>query len=115
VIATFRVAETLGFKGDFRQWEDLLRIEASNELLGCETMHRVFVPVYPCAGVVADNRDAFLAAQRLYENWVPPISVLQQMRCRSAAQEARTDLWPQVAGNLDTFGVRERSGSEPTS
>jgi hypothetical protein len=46
---------------------------------------------------------AFLDAQRLYENWVPPISVLQQMRCRSAAQEARTDLWPQVVGNLDTF------------
>ena len=26
VIATFRVAESMGFKGDFRQWEDLLRI-----------------------------------------------------------------------------------------
>ena len=26
VIATFRVAESMGFKGDFRQWEHLLRI-----------------------------------------------------------------------------------------
>ena len=26
VIATFRVAESLGFKGELRQWEDLLRI-----------------------------------------------------------------------------------------
>jgi hypothetical protein len=26
VIATFRIAESLGFKGDCRQWEDLLRI-----------------------------------------------------------------------------------------
>ncbi len=26
VISTFRIAESLGFKGDFRQWEDLLRI-----------------------------------------------------------------------------------------
>ncbi len=26
VISTFRIAESMGFKGDFRQWEDLLRI-----------------------------------------------------------------------------------------
>jgi hypothetical protein len=26
VIATFQVAESLGFKGDFRQWEELLRV-----------------------------------------------------------------------------------------
>ena len=26
VIATFRIAESMGFKGDFRQWEHLLRI-----------------------------------------------------------------------------------------
>ena len=26
VIATFRVAESMGFKGEFRQWEDLLWI-----------------------------------------------------------------------------------------
>ena len=26
VISTFRVAESMGFKGDFRQWEGLLRI-----------------------------------------------------------------------------------------
>jgi hypothetical protein len=26
VISTFRIAESLGFKGDFRQWEELLRI-----------------------------------------------------------------------------------------
>jgi hypothetical protein len=27
VIAAFRIAESMGFKGDFRQWEDLLRCE----------------------------------------------------------------------------------------
>jgi hypothetical protein len=27
VIATFRIAESLGFKGDCRHWEELLRIE----------------------------------------------------------------------------------------
>ena len=26
VISSFRVAESMGFKGDFRQWEQLLRI-----------------------------------------------------------------------------------------
>jgi hypothetical protein len=26
VIATFQVAESMGFKGDFRQWEHLLRV-----------------------------------------------------------------------------------------
>jgi hypothetical protein len=26
VIATFRIAESMGFKGEFRQWEDLLRV-----------------------------------------------------------------------------------------
>ena len=26
VISTFQVAESMGFKGDFRQWEDLLRV-----------------------------------------------------------------------------------------
>ena len=26
VIATFRIAESMGFKGDFRQWEELLRV-----------------------------------------------------------------------------------------
>jgi hypothetical protein len=26
VIATFRIAESMGFTGDFRQWEGLLRI-----------------------------------------------------------------------------------------
>ena len=26
VISTFQIAESMGFKGDFRQWEDLLRI-----------------------------------------------------------------------------------------
>ena len=26
VLATFRVAESMGFKGEFRQWEQLLRI-----------------------------------------------------------------------------------------
>ena len=26
VIASFQVAESMGFKGEFRQWEDLLRI-----------------------------------------------------------------------------------------
>ena len=26
VISTLRIAESMGFKGDFRQWEDLLRI-----------------------------------------------------------------------------------------
>jgi hypothetical protein len=26
VISTFRIAESMGFKGDVRQWEDLLRI-----------------------------------------------------------------------------------------
>ena len=26
VISTFQVAESMGFKGDFRQWEELLRI-----------------------------------------------------------------------------------------
>ena len=26
VISTFRIAESMGFKGDFRQWEELLRI-----------------------------------------------------------------------------------------
>ena len=26
VIASFRIAASIGFKGDFRQWEDLLRI-----------------------------------------------------------------------------------------
>ena len=25
-IASFRFAESMGFKGDFRQWEDLLRV-----------------------------------------------------------------------------------------
>jgi hypothetical protein len=24
--STFRIAERMGFKGDYRQWEDLLRI-----------------------------------------------------------------------------------------
>ena len=26
VISSFQIAESMGFKGDFRQWEDLLRI-----------------------------------------------------------------------------------------
>jgi hypothetical protein len=26
LISTFRVAESMGFKGDYRQWEELLRI-----------------------------------------------------------------------------------------
>ncbi|MGA7903109.1 MAG: hypothetical protein WBL40_19130 [Terrimicrobiaceae bacterium] len=26
VIASFRIAESMGFKGDFRQWEHLLRV-----------------------------------------------------------------------------------------
>jgi hypothetical protein len=26
VISTFKIAESMGFKGDFRQWEELLRI-----------------------------------------------------------------------------------------
>jgi len=26
LISTFRVAESLGFKGDYRQWQELLRI-----------------------------------------------------------------------------------------
>ena len=26
LISTFRVAESMGFKGDFRQWEHLLRV-----------------------------------------------------------------------------------------
>jgi hypothetical protein len=26
VIVTFRIAESLGFKGELRQWEDLLRV-----------------------------------------------------------------------------------------
>ena len=26
VISTFRITESMGFKGDFRQWEELLRI-----------------------------------------------------------------------------------------
>ena len=26
IISTFRVAESVGFKGDFRQWQELLRI-----------------------------------------------------------------------------------------
>ena len=26
VISTFRVAESMGFRGEFRQWEDLLRV-----------------------------------------------------------------------------------------
>jgi hypothetical protein len=26
VISTFRIAESMGFKGEFRQWEELLRI-----------------------------------------------------------------------------------------
>jgi hypothetical protein len=26
VVSTFQVAESLGFKGDFRQWQELLRI-----------------------------------------------------------------------------------------
>ena len=26
LISTFKVAESIGFKGDFRQWEELLRI-----------------------------------------------------------------------------------------
>jgi hypothetical protein len=26
VISTFQIAESMGFKGDFRQWEDLLRV-----------------------------------------------------------------------------------------
>jgi hypothetical protein len=25
-ISTFKIAESMGFKGDFRQWEDLLRV-----------------------------------------------------------------------------------------
>ncbi|HEY5742297.1 MAG TPA: hypothetical protein VIS99_07130 [Terrimicrobiaceae bacterium] len=27
MIASFRIVESMGFKGEFRQWEDLLRIE----------------------------------------------------------------------------------------
>ena len=30
LISTFRVAESMGFKGDFRQWEELLRIGDEN-------------------------------------------------------------------------------------
>ena len=26
VISSFQIAESMGFKGDFRQWEDLLQI-----------------------------------------------------------------------------------------
>jgi hypothetical protein len=26
IISSFRVAESMGFKGDFRQWEELLRV-----------------------------------------------------------------------------------------
>ena len=26
IISTFQIAESMGFKGDFRRWEDLLRI-----------------------------------------------------------------------------------------
>jgi hypothetical protein len=26
IISTFQVAESMGFKGDFRQWQELLRI-----------------------------------------------------------------------------------------
>jgi len=38
VISTFQVAESMGFKGDFRQWEDLLRMGNSTSdrsRLGC--------------------------------------------------------------------------------
>ena len=27
VISSFRIAESMGFKGEFRQWESLLRID----------------------------------------------------------------------------------------
>ena len=30
LISTFQVAESMGFKGDFRQWEELLRIGDSS-------------------------------------------------------------------------------------
>jgi hypothetical protein len=32
VISTFHVVESMGFKGDFRQWEHLLRIAADGSL-----------------------------------------------------------------------------------
>ena len=30
VIASFQVAESMGFKGEFRQWEELLRVGESS-------------------------------------------------------------------------------------
>ena len=36
LISTFRIAASLGFKGEFRQWEELLRLRiAARNLAGC--------------------------------------------------------------------------------
>ncbi len=63
-------------------------------VLGCKTLHHLFVPVHPCADHVINDRHALLDAQWRRQNGVPPVCVFQPVRCRSAAQQARADLWP---------------------
>jgi hypothetical protein len=38
VVSSFQIAESMGFKGDFRQWEDLLRIGKYRGILHFELL-----------------------------------------------------------------------------
>ena len=89
------------------------RYGPTNQLSRRKTANGVFVPIHPCADGVTDNRHAFLDVQRLGENRVPPVRVLQPMRCRGTAKEASADLREQVVRHGNAFRVRERRGPEP--
>src|SRR6185312_8981104 len=73
-----------------------------------------FVPQHARARRRARTRDAALNPQRLGNDRVPPVRVLQIMRRGRQAHELRADLRPQVVRNRNAVRLGERRRAQPS-
>jgi predicted metal-dependent phosphoesterase TrpH len=78
-----------------------------------KTPGSVFVPADAAAGRAGDDSRAVNDLQRLSDDGVPPIGVLEPVRGRRATEQLRADLGPEMAGHAYAVGVGKSGGSHP--
>jgi predicted metal-dependent phosphoesterase TrpH len=73
----------------------------------------VFVPTDAAAGRVADEGRAAGDLQRLGDDGVPPVRVLEPVRGRRTTEQLSADLGPEMTGHPYALRVRQSGSSHP--
>jgi predicted metal-dependent phosphoesterase TrpH len=80
-----------------------------------KTAGSLFVPTHTAASSIVDDSRAVRDLQRLSDDGVPPIGVLEPVRGRRTTEKLSADLRPQMTGDPYALRVSQGGSSHPAS